>query len=106
MRQVRQGNRFVYRTHGAGFGTLTVELLRVEDEDKTFFRLGEVRARMNQCPPRLRQTLYHLAIWLADFFGVPDERVLPDYHPQAHDYSPSYDDRMRLEESQEPPCLF
>ncbi|MEI8372165.1 MAG: hypothetical protein WCJ35_04925 [Planctomycetota bacterium] len=78
------GEKYFYRVDAkVGFERCTVELLREEEEDRTIWRLGEVRNSANRVAKR--STLDSLAIWLADQQHLPDSRVLPKYHPLAYD---------------------
>ena len=80
------GEKYFYRVDAKfGFERCTVELLREEEEDRTIWRLGDVRASANRAAKR--STLDSLAIWLADQQHLPDSRVLPTYHPLAYDSS-------------------
>ncbi len=87
---VTNGEKYFYRVEAKfGFERCTVELLREEDEaeERTIWRLGEVRNTVNHWARR--STVESLAVWLADQQHLPDSRVLPRCHPLAFDHDPN-----------------
>ena len=85
---VMSGEKYFYRVEAKfGFERCTVELLRENEEERSIWRLGEVRDPANHWAKR--STLESLAVWLADQQHLPDSRVLPKCHPLAFDHDPN-----------------